>query len=500
MSDKQTIRNLYFRQGMTVSAISRQLNFDPRTVTKIIDQEDWNTPAPRKRAPVPSILDPYKPTIDAWLEADRQARRKQRHTARRVYDRLRKEMNCTASYRTIAAYVTQKRQELFGNQAAFIPLEHPVGEAQVDFGEADMRERGVLKTGFYLNVSYPQSNGGYFQLFYGQNLECVMEGLLTIFSHVGGVATKLWFDNLKPVVSKILRGGERNLTERFARFQEHHRFDALFCNPNSGHEKGNVEGKVGYHRRNALVPIPEFDDLAAFNRQLLEWGDEDQQRQHYRKDATIGELFAADRQAFLPLSATPFDTGRYETVRTDGYGKFTIDGKYTYSTSPQYVRSEVFVRLSAFDVRITDRDGKFIVSHARLYGERRQEAMDWLPYLTQLSRRPGAYKYSGIPALLPPSLQEFLSACDRSRRKETLQVLAQITEQTDFPTATAALLEALNRGADDADSIIALFRRMTEFPLDFSCFALPDSIPAQRELQPDLAVYSSFLPQGGEKH
>ena len=78
MSDKQTIRNLYFRQGMTVSAISRQLNFDPRTVTKIIDQEDWNTPAPRKRAPVPSILDPYKPTIDAWLEADRQARRKQR--------------------------------------------------------------------------------------------------------------------------------------------------------------------------------------------------------------------------------------------------------------------------------------------------------------------------------------------------------------------------------------------------------------------------------------
>ena len=107
MSDKQIIRNLYFRQGMTVSAISRQLNFDPRTVTKIIDQEDWNTPAPRKRAPVPSILDPYKPTIDAWLEADRQARRKQRHTARRVYDRLRKEMNCTASYRTIAAYVTQ---------------------------------------------------------------------------------------------------------------------------------------------------------------------------------------------------------------------------------------------------------------------------------------------------------------------------------------------------------------------------------------------------------
>ena len=96
-------------------------------------------------------------------------------------------------------------------------------------------------------------------------------------------------------------------------------------------------------------------------------------------------------------------------------------------------------------------------------------------------------------------MHEFLSACDRNRRKETLQVLAQITGQTDFTTATAALLESLKRGADDADSIIALFRRMTEIPLDFSCFSLPDSIPAQRELQPDLTIYSNFLPQGGEK-
>ena len=126
--------------------------------------------------------------------------------------------------------------------------------------------------------------------------------------------------------------------------------------------------------------------------------------------------------------------------------------------------------------------------------------MDWLPYLTQLSRRPGAYKYSGLPALLPPPVQEFLSACDRNRRKQTLQVLAQITEQTDFSTATTALLEALKRGTDDADSIIALFRRMTEIPLEFSGFSLQDSVPAQRELQPDLAVYSSFLPQGGAKH
>ena len=500
MSDKQTIRNLYFGQGMTVTAIARQLNFDPRTVTKIIDQEDWNPPIPCRRITLPSVLDPFKPHIDAWLLADRQARRKQRHTARRVYDRLRKELDCSVSYRTVAAYVAQKRQELFSDRGAFIPLVHPAGEAQVDFGEADFRERGVLKTGFYLNVSLPYSNAGYFQLFYGQNLECALEGLIRIFAHVGRVPHKVWFDNLKPIVRKILRDGDRDLTERFVRFREHHRFETTFCNPDAGHEKGNVEGKVGYHRRNALVPVPEFEDLAAFNEQLLQWGDEDQHREHYRKDATIAELFAADREAMLPLPTTAFDPGRYETVRTDGYGKFSIDGKYTYSTSPQYVRAEVIVRLSAFDARITDRDGRFIVAHARLYGERRQEAMDWLPYLTQLSRRPGAYKYSGIPALLPTAVQDFLNTCDRRRSKETLTVLARLTGQTDFSTATAALTEALNRGAEDPDSIIALFRRMTEISLDFSCFTLPDSIPSQQELPPDLTVYSALLPKGGTEH
>lgn len=122
-------------------------------------------------------------------------------------------------------------------------MEHPAGEAQVDFGDAQFYENGVLHDGKYLNVSFPYSNQGYLQLFYGENIECLLEGLKAIFEYIGGVPTRLWFDNTKTIVTKILKEGSRNLTEKFMRFQEHYGFDTVFCNPEAGHEKGMLNQK-----------------------------------------------------------------------------------------------------------------------------------------------------------------------------------------------------------------------------------------------------------------
>ncbi len=148
-----------------------------------------------------SKLDKYKEEIDSWLEADKQARKKQRHTARRVFDRLAgiygPEFNC--SYRLVAAYVAERKKALYSQETQFfMPLEHIPGEAQVDFGEADFYEGNELCNGYYLNLSFPNSNGGYLQLFKGQNMQCLAEGLMNIFAHLGGVPTRLWFDNLSP--------------------------------------------------------------------------------------------------------------------------------------------------------------------------------------------------------------------------------------------------------------------------------------------------------------
>ena len=320
------IRFRFFVKGENISQIADVLKLDWKTVQKYIDKTDFNEPAPQQASEqrLCPKLDPYKAIIDKWLEEDKQAPRKQRHTARRVFHRLRKEFrgfNC--SYRTVATYYVVKHKELFsGAKGGFLPLEHSPGEAQVDFGTADFYENGTRITGKYLEVSFPYSNKGYLQLFYGENMECLLEGLDAIWRHIGVVPGELWFDNTKTIITKIIRGGGRETTERFDHFREHYRFQAVFMNPGEGHEKGNVENKVGCQRRNFLVPMPHFLALTDFNQQLLNTCEEDADREHYRHNETIEELFAEDLKHCHPLLKIEFDLNRRGSVTTNNWGKF----------------------------------------------------------------------------------------------------------------------------------------------------------------------------------
>ena len=298
MTEISNIRNLYFEEGKSITEINRITGKDRKTIKNYIDKEDWNKEEiSEKIEKTFPKLDPYKEEIDKWLTDDKKAKRKQRHTAKRVFDRLIEkysaEFNC--SYRTVAGYYAVRKKEIFSGEKGYIPLEHIAGEAQCDFGDAEYYENGKHYGGKYLNISFPNSNKGYFQLFKGENQECLFEGLISIFEHTGGVPTKIWFDNTSTIVTKVLKNGGRELTDAFLKFKAHYRFDSVFCNPNSGHEKGNVEGKVGYHRRNMLVPVPRFNSLESFNKELLEKCEKDAGREHYRKNSTIEELFAADK-------------------------------------------------------------------------------------------------------------------------------------------------------------------------------------------------------------
>jgi len=272
MTQLNDIRKAFFEEGLNISQISRAYGFDRKTIRHYIYKDDWNKDITSNKsiAGFPK-LNPFKADIDSWLEEDKKARVKQRHTAKRIYDRLREKykdkFNC--SYRTVAGYVAMKKKELFQKNTCKLPLVHIPGEAQADFGQADFYENGTLYHGSYLNVSFPNSNAGFLQLFKGENQECLLEGLKNIFEHIGGVPRRIWFDNTSTIVASILKNGERKLTDDFLRFKLHYNFEIAFCNPASGHEKGSVESKVGYHRRNLLVPVPRFDKLEEFNRELL---------------------------------------------------------------------------------------------------------------------------------------------------------------------------------------------------------------------------------------
>lgn len=495
------IREMFFEKGMNYASIARVTGHDVKTVKKYVHQEDFNQPLPKPVKKRGSKLDKYKGDIDDWLEEDKKYHKKQRHTALKVFDRLEEkfpEFDC--SYRLVATYVAEKKKTLYSQESQFyMPLVHIPGEAQVDFGKAAFYEGNELCEGHYLNLSFPHSNGGYLQLFKGENMQCLAEGLKNIFAHIGGVPTRLWFDNLSPAVKNILRNHRRDLTDSFLHFKNHYGFVAAFCNPASGHEKGNVENKVGYHRRNLLVPVPRVDDLKEFNRQLLEKCDQNMKRSHYLKERLISELFAEDQRALRPLPPTVFDESELVTVRTNSYAKFTLSkGRHTYSTAPRYACSEVYVRLNAHEVIVLDENYREIIRHPRLYGEKNLESMDWLPYLTQLSRRPAALKYTGIYPMLPEPIQDFLSSCDYPCKKETLKVLAKLSEASGFNKATEALLAALEHGVSDADSIKAVFSRLNSEVLNLDPLILPATVPDMPTVKPNVENYDRlFLERGG---
>ena len=509
MDQVHAIRDLYYNQGLNLTEVAEKMGCDWRTVRKYVDQEDFSQPPPTpgNESVRESKLDPFKPLIDSWLisDKDKKTPRKQRHTAWKIHDRLTKEApgyNC--SYRLIANYVSEKKKELnLKKTESYIPLIHHPGEAQADFGSSAFYENSRLhEKGKYLVLSFPYSNGGYLLLNYGENMECLLEGLQTMFEYIGGVPTEIWFDNTSTIVIRIIKGGGRQLTERFARFCEHYRFKPVFMNPESGWEKGNVENKVGYLRRNQLVPVPQFQNLSEKNAELLRACDEDMQREHYDKGRLICDLYQEDKAALLPLPSIRFDTSGYGSAVTDKYGRFTLDnGTHRYSASPAFCEATVQYRLTSSEVVVMDQDMHEIVRHRRLYGEGETESMDWLPYLKYIARKPRSLRNSGIYDMMPENMRRFMDTCDNADRGKILKTLSELTDRTGFDSALRTVDEAICLQVKDPDSLKNLYRRLYSDvpalpPLDATMdVPLGKIIP----LRNDLFSYDLAL-KGGAKH
>jgi transposase len=498
MAQIKNIRFLKNNKGMSLRSIAQKTNHHFETVKKYVDRADFNLQL-RKKQHRKGKLDPYKQLIDQWLKDDLSAKPKQRHTAKRIYDRLKElykdEFN--VSDRSVRTYVAKRRPEIFqGTGKGYIPLEHSPAEAQADFGAAQFIERGTLYDGFYLTVSFPHSNGGYTQLFKSENQECLLEGLKSIFEHMGGTPTEIWFDNASTIVKAIRRDGERDLNQGFERFMLHYNFISNFCNPDSGHEKGSVENKVGYTRRNHLVPIPEFNDIREFNCQLLKKCDQDMQRNHYKKPGTIAQLFEEDKKALNPLPTVPYEVYRLKRVKADNYGKVKFDNK-RYSSSPAFAGCQLWIKAGAFEVTLLDDQYRQIIKHPRLYG-RQNESMQWAPYLELMARRPRAIKYTGFFKELPLKLQDYLAKCDLAAQRAALQVLTKMTRNSDLPTATSAFIDTLERGLSDPDSIWSNFVRLTSGSYAPQPAKLPPKVPEVKPYQVDTSIYDHLL-NGGSK-
>ncbi|WP_206448811.1 IS21 family transposase, partial [Agrococcus sp. KRD186] len=404
------------------------------------------------------VLAGLESVIQQWLGDDERRPRKQRHTARRVFDRLVAEHGYAGSYSPVQRLVKQYRAEHRSRAEGFLELAWPPGQAQVDFGQGVAIVGGVSLLLHLLVVTFPFSNTRFVLAYRGETAECVCDGLRRVFEHTGFVPRVLVFDNATGVGR---RSGEKVIESKlFGSFKAHYRLTARYCNPNSGNEKGNVENAVGFLRRNLMVPEPEAASLQALNEVLLERCDALAAQEHWRKGAPIGELFADDLAAGLELPGIGFDPVRYESRRADKTGKVVIDGT-AYLAGPAYHDRHLTVGVRHDRIEILDEHAHPVIEFDRVFGQGDRTVFAAGQLLHALAVKPGAWTHSPVRELVADPVRDWLDTARLPERARLLARLDQAAVATSFATAITAATELLSRGADPAaDGLGMLARRI----------------------------------------
>lgn len=384
------------RNGSSMRSIARTHRVSYHTVKDALGSA-W--PQKRKEyAQRGSKLEPFTERIDTFLRADLNAPRKQRHTVTRIYQRMLDEHDMTdVSYAVLQRYVKQRRPEIAaemgrGPAKVFIPQVHRPGEeGEVDFGDIAVRLRGELVTCYLFCFRLSFSGKAIHRASLSAGQEAFFEGHLHALRRLGGVPTgRVRYDNLRSAVASVL-GFTRARVEadRWTAFRSHLDLEPSYCQPGieGAHEKGGVEGQIGWFRRNHLVPVPEVESIAELNAMIDAWDDGDDARRIGSRAHTIGAQFAMEQPLLKPLPEETVETGRWFTPRVDRYSQITVRTN-RYSVPIRLIGRTVRVLLNASDLVVYD-DRTEVARHERVLGKSASR-LDLDHYLEGLLRKPGA--------------------------------------------------------------------------------------------------------------
>ena len=378
MVDVEFIKLRCGRDGWSIREAARRSGWSRQAIRKALA-----APAAPPRyalsAPRPSpVMDPYLPFVRQWLADDQSAPRKQRHTARRIYDRLVAEHGFPGAEVTVRQAVARLRG---ARREVYVPLEAPWGQiAQADFGGAVVTLAGVRTEVALFCLRAKASTVPFVVAYPTEKLEAFLAGHVEAFAFFGGVFGQLWYDNPKTAVVKILAGPARDEHERLSALRAHYLFDSSFCTPGRGNEKGSVENLVGYVRRNALVPhTREFADMAALNEHLRAWCERERERH--------GDAWRVERAALQGLPAHPFSPSVSRPAVASKTALVTVD-RVRYSVpvacAGSTLRAESFVgRVELY------RGAERVAVHERSY-VRGAVVLELAHYLEAFARKPRA--------------------------------------------------------------------------------------------------------------
>jgi transposase len=465
-----------------------QLHWD--TLKKILDHTE--PPGYRRREPrAKPTLGPFLPVIHTILQADREAPKKQRHTARRIFDRLREEHGYTGCESIVRSAVAQWKRS---QAEVFVPLSHPPGEAQVDFGHAEVVIGGERVTAAFFVMTLPHSDAFFVRAFPKECTESFQDGHVRAFEYFGGVPTRISYDNSKVAVAAITGARGRTPTREFLRLASHFLFAYRFCRVRRPNEKGHVEAMVGFARRNFLVPVPEADSWETLNAELVRRCRDDQARRVRGKEQPKVELLAAEQSSLQPIPDNAFEARRVEFAQANSLSLVRFDGN-DYSVPTAYAHQPITVVGGLDEIRLVCRD--YLVARHRRHWGKEHVTFDPVHYLALLERKPGAFDYArpleewNLPEGFAVLRRRFEAAWGETGVRHFIQVL-RLLEKCSLGELTAAVERALTIGATTADAVRVLLEVTRESPvrlfrLDGRPHLAGVSVP-----RPDLGAYHAL--------
>jgi transposase len=445
------VRRAVLVEGRSQREVARAFGVSRESVRKMLR---YSVPPgyQRQQAVKRPKLGPWVGVIDAILEDDKTRPAKQRHTAKRICERLREEHGFTGGYTIVKDYV---RSATLRGQEMFVPLTHPAGEAQADFGEALVVVAGAEREVHYLVMDLPHSDDCFVAAFPAETTEAFLEGHVRAFGYFGGVPTRILYDNTKIAVAKILGGEERQRTRAFSELASHYLFASKFGRPAKGNDKGKVEGLVGYARRNFMVPVPQVSNWEELNAHLEAQCRKRRDRRLRGHTETIGERFERDRAALLPLPTAPHEACDKIAARVSSLSLVRYRGN-DYSVPTRHGHLQVLVRGYVHEVTIACAS-EVIARHPRSY-EREAVVFDPLHYLALLEQKTRALDQAAplVGWLLPEcfaTLRRLLEArLKKHGSREYVQVL-RLLETFSTEEVTHGIEDALQLGTIGFDAV-----------------------------------------------
>jgi len=460
------------------------------TLKKILTHTE--PPGYRHTAQRQSKLDPFLPIVHEILESDRQVHRKQRHTAKRIFERLRDEHEYRGGLTIVKDAVRAWKQR---SREVFLPLSHPPGEAQVDFGFADIYLNGELTKVALFVMTLPFSDAIFCQVFPRECTEVFLEGHKRAFEFFGGVPQRISYDNSKIAVGRIVGHRERQVTREFLRLKSHYLFEDHFCLVGRPCEKGHVENLVGFTRRNFLVPLPRVSDLSKLNEELTRCCQADLDRQVRGQSAPKRQLLAEEQRVFRGFPKQTFDAYRIDQAHADSLSLVRFD-RNSYSVPTKYAYRQMTIIATVDEVRLVFED-QIVARHARDWGKE-QFAFNPVHYLALLERKPGGFDFArpledwDLPVsfgILRRRLEAELGGLGTREFIKTLRLLE------DHPLAALkqAVQRALEIGATSPDAIRLILDYQQEEPVGLFSLDGRPHLKLVHVQATDVSAYQSLL-------